>query len=100
MVIWSGPGHRGIMRAMLRTVLFAVVVAAVAGCSKPSEEDCRKAVLNLQRLRGLEGSAQAPDPVPAVRRCRAGATRETVLCLINAKSASEADRCAPKQDVN
>jgi hypothetical protein len=89
------------MPAMLRACLFAAVCAvATAACNKPSEDDCRKAVLNLQRLRGLETSPHAPDPEPAIRRCRSSARPETVKCLISATNAAEADRCAPKQDVN
>jgi hypothetical protein len=90
------------MRAMSLRALLLLVSASLAatGCNKPSEEDCRRAVLNLQKVRGIDTSPQAPDPAPAVRRCRSGASKETVQCLINAKTAAEADRCAPKHEVN
>jgi hypothetical protein len=74
----------------------ALLLVAVAACSKPSVEDCRKAVLNLQRLRGLDDSPQAPEPEATVRRCRSTASTETVKCLIAAKTVAEADACAPK----
>ena len=79
----------------MRSVLFALSLFAVVACSKPSVEDCRKAVINLQKLRGLDNSAQAPDPEAAVRKCRSTANPKTVACLIRATSAAEADACEP-----
>jgi hypothetical protein len=67
------------------------------GCSKPSEEDCRRAVLNLQRIRGLETNPQAPDPEAAVRKCRSTGDTDTVKCIIAAKTTAEADACQKKQ---
>ncbi len=84
------------MPAMRRLWFVAALLLAAAGCSRPSTEDCRKAVLNLQRLHGLENNAQAPDPESAVRKCRATGSRETVACLIAAKTAAEGDACQKK----
>ena len=78
------------MRAM-RLLLLAVL--ALAGCSRPTEDDCRKAVLNLQKLRGLDLKQGAPDPEVAVRRCRTSGDTKSVQCLIAAKTAAEADAC-------
>jgi hypothetical protein len=83
---------------MVRSALFALALVSLgglAGCGKASVEDCRKAVMNLQKLRGLDTSPQAPDPEAAVRKCRATANPRTVACLIAAKSAAEADACEP-----
>ena len=82
----------------MRSVLFALSLLCLGGfaaCSKPSAEDCRKAVINLQKLRGLDTSPQAPDPEAAVRKCRSTANPKTVACLIRATSAAEADACEP-----
>ena len=79
------------MRAMRLFLVAALALAA--GCSRPSEEDCRKAVMNLQRLRGLDTNPQAPDPEVAVRRCRTSGDSKSVRCLIAAKTAAEADQC-------
>jgi hypothetical protein len=90
------------MRAMsLRALLLLAATALGAiGCNKPSEDDCRRAILNLYKVRGIDSSPQAPDPAPAVRRCRSSASKDTVQCLINAKTAGEADRCSPKHEVD
>jgi len=61
--------------------------------NRPSEEDCRKAAMNLQKLRGLDTNPQAPDPEVAVRRCRTSGDSKSVRCLIAAKTAAEADQC-------
>ena len=78
------------MRAM-RLLLLAVL--ALAGCSRPTEEECRKAVMNLQKLRGLDSKQQAPDPEVAVRRCRTAGDTKSVRCLIAARTSAEADAC-------
>ncbi len=84
------------MPAMRRLWFVAALLVGVAGCSRPSTEDCRKAVLNLQKVHGLDSNAQAPDPEPAVRKCRATGSPAMVACLIAAKTAAEADACQKK----
>lgn len=79
----------------ISTAFLAFAVMGLAGCSRPTTEDCRKAVLNLQRLRGLDTSAHAPDPEAAVRRCKSTARTETVKCLIAARTVQELDACEP-----
>ena len=85
------------MPFMNRVVLLLLVLGALggAGCSKPTADDCRKAVLNLQRLRGLDTSSQAPDVEQFVRKCRATGSPEVVHCIINASTAAEVERCEP-----
>jgi len=79
---------------MKRLVLVCMILG-VAACSKPSADDCRKAVLNLQRLRGLDTSSHAPDVEQFVRKCRATGTPDIVHCIMNAKTEAEVDRCEP-----
>ncbi len=85
------------MRGMKRigVVLALVITAGSAGCSKPSHEDCRKAVLNLQRIRGLDQSSHAPDPEAFTRKCRATGSPDVVRCLIAAKTEADVARCEP-----
>jgi hypothetical protein len=80
---------------MKRLAASSFLILALLGCSKPSTEDCRKAVLNLQRIRGLDTDAHAPDPEAAVRKCRSTANPTTVRCLIDAKTADDVARCEP-----
>jgi hypothetical protein len=81
----------------MRVLALAILSVGLLGCRKPTEEDCRQAVLNLQKLRGVENTPQAPDPEPAVRRCRSTGDIETVKCLIAAKTAADIDVCQKKE---
>jgi hypothetical protein len=81
----------------MRRAALLIALAGLLGCGRPSEEDCRRAVLNLQRLRGLETDPQAPDPEAAVRKCRSTGNRDTVQCLIAAKTPADADTCQKKE---
>lgn len=80
----------------LRVLWLAVLLLPAAACSKPTDEDCRKAVLNLQKLRGQEGKTQPPDVEAFVRRCRSTGSTDSVRCLIDAKTPAEADACQKK----
>jgi hypothetical protein len=77
--------------------LAAVLLLPAAACSKPSEDDCRKAVLNLQKVRGQEGKPQGPDVEAFVRRCRSTGDNDSVRCLIAARTPAEADACQGKK---
>ena len=81
----------------MRLCALAFLWIGLAGCSKPSEDDCRRAVLNLHKLRGLETNPQAPDPEAAVRKCRSTGDTDTVKCLIAATTAAQADACQKKE---
>lgn len=74
-----------------------LLILLTVGCSKPGADDCRKAVLNIQRLRGMDTDAQAPDPEAAVRQCRSTANPNTVRCLIEAKTTDDLARCENKK---
>ena len=82
------------MRGMKRIGLILALICAGA-CSKPSHEDCRKAVFNLQRIRGLDSSSHAPDPETFTRKCRATGDPKIVKCLIDAKTEADVTRCEP-----
>lgn len=75
----------------------ALVVPMLSSCSKPSEDDCRKAIVNLQKIRGQDQKPQEPDLEAFVRRCRSTGNVGSVKCLINAKTAAEADACQAKE---
>jgi hypothetical protein len=74
--------------------LLVLVSAALAGCNKPTEDECQKAVDNINKLYGL-GSDKA-DTAPAVRKCRASAKRSDVLCKIAATTSEQLDACDGK----
>jgi uncharacterized lipoprotein NlpE involved in copper resistance len=76
------------MRALLLVLSFTLL-----GCNRPTEEECTKAVENLQKLRGLEHDISAPDPKIAIRKCRANGSKASTACLATAKTTAEADAC-------
>jgi hypothetical protein len=78
------------------TVLVLGLVFVLGACSRPSEEDCRRALRNVQKIRGLADSPNPPDPEPAVRTCRATASKDQVACLIAAKNDQDVAACQPK----
>jgi hypothetical protein len=78
---------------------FLLVLAALAplgagACNKPTPEDCRKAISNMERLLGTEAAARSADNDGEVRRCRGGSTRDAVACAIKATTVEELKACA------
>jgi hypothetical protein len=78
-------------------LLPAALVSALwlgAGCNKPSEENCRKALSNIRHLLGTEHLSQADQTVEGeVRRCRGGSKRVSVDCAIKATTLDELRAC-------
>jgi len=66
-------------------------LVAGTGCSKPSEDDCRKALSNMQSLLGTEYLTS--DVQGEVRRCRGGSSKKAVECAIAAKTLDELKAC-------
>jgi hypothetical protein len=74
--------------------LFAVLaVAMLAGCNKPAEEDCRKAIRNMQRLLGTDKLHSAQNVESAVRSCRGASTKKSVECAIQAQTLDQLKQC-------
>jgi hypothetical protein len=82
---------------MKRKRLIAVAIAAAAlsaaACNKPSEESCRKALANMQRLMGTENLRDDAAIEGEVRRCKGGSKKEAVDCAIKAQSFAELKLC-------
>ena len=76
-------------------LLAALLLFGLAGCERPTDDECRRAVYNMQKLRGVENDATAPDPEAAIRRCRSSGKKDSTLCLANAKTLEEAKACIP-----
>jgi uncharacterized membrane protein len=75
-------------------VLAALAPLATGACNKPTAEDCRKAISNMERLLGTEAAARNADNEGDVRRCRGGSTKEAVDCAIKATTLDELKTCA------
>ncbi len=72
--------------------LIAALVLGTA-CSKPSEEDCRTALANIQSILGTEHVSKTEDMQGEVRRCRGGSSRKAVDCAIAAKTLDDLRTC-------
>jgi hypothetical protein len=79
------------MRTMMALVLG---VCFLAGCDKPTEADCKKAVDNLNQIYGAHDDDDAL--ADGVRHCQAMSTKATVQCMIAAKTIEDADKCEGK----
>jgi hypothetical protein len=77
-------------------LVIAVVVAALGGlgaCNKPSADDCRQAIRNMQVQLGTDTAARNSDIEAEVRLCKGGSTKESVACAIKASSVQELKAC-------
>ncbi len=68
------------------------LILAVA-CNKPSPEDCRKALTNMQHLMGTDNLLKTGDFETEVRACRGGSSKESVECANNATSLEALRAC-------
>ena len=81
---------------MKRFLFVLVMVAGVVGsasCNKPSIEDCRLAISNMQKLLGTQTSAKEADIEAEVRRCKGGSSKETVACAAKATTLDDLKAC-------
>jgi hypothetical protein len=79
---------------MTRWIFAAVLAyAALAGCNKPAEGDCRKAIRNMQRLLGTDKLHSAQNVEAAVRSCRGASKKASVECAIQAQTIDQLRAC-------
>lgn len=78
---------------MTRLVMLMVAVIAFGCTPKPSEEDCRKAIANMQMLMDTETLSTHEMVESQVRRCKGGSSRTSVQCAINAKTLDDLRKC-------
>ncbi len=76
--------------ALAATCLTALV--ALSGCHRPSESECRKAILNIRKLHGSEGGTDQ-EIGAAISACQGNATKKSVTCFADAKSIDELKKC-------
>ncbi|NVB85344.1 MAG: hypothetical protein HOV81_43675 [Kofleriaceae bacterium] len=78
---------------MMRLTIWIVAVLAIAGCNKPSEGDCRKAIANMQHLMGTENLRDPALVEGEVRRCKGGSKKKAVQCAMAAQTLEELQKC-------
>jgi hypothetical protein len=69
------------------------VGGSFGACNRPSEDKCRAAIINMQKLLGTDKSQIGSSIEPEVRRCRSGSRMENVDCAINATSVDQLRAC-------
>lgn len=84
--------------ARIRMVIAALGLASAAalgaGCNKPSEESCRKALGNLRQLLGTDKlTLESGSLEGEIRRCRGGSSKKSVECAIAARTVEELRAC-------
>lgn len=78
---------------MKRLLFVVIAVAGLAACEKPTAEDCRAAIHNMQKLLGTDVSAKNADNEGEVRRCKGGSTKPAVACAMKATTLDELKAC-------
>jgi hypothetical protein len=81
------------IRTPFITLLLALALIFAAGCDRPDEDNCRLAVENIQRIAQAGDRIERADTEAAVRSCRANASRESVQCMINARTMEDLIDC-------
>ena len=64
-----------------------------SACNKPTEEDCRKAIANMQKLLGTDNLSQTEDLAARSGAAAAARSKEAVECAIKATSLDELRAC-------
>ena len=82
---------------MKRFLLVVVTVAGLAGvgaCNKPTAEECRAAILNMEKLLHTNIEVgRTSESEGEVRRCKGGSTQKAVTCAIRATTLAELKAC-------
>jgi hypothetical protein len=81
------------MHRSLFAILFACAAVFSTACQKPKEEDCKRAVANIRNVYGTAHFSQGVPPQAAVRSCRGSASKESVRCIIAAKTVADLGAC-------
>lgn len=77
----------------MKRFLLILAVAGAGACNKPTADECRAAIVNMQSILSEGATSTTFDVESEVRRCRGGSTQEAVTCAIKAKSQADLEAC-------
>ena len=83
------------IRSRLSLVFVLATVVSGFGCNKPTEEDCQKAIDNINKIHGQ--TIDKKESAPAVRKCRSSSTKEAVACMLAATTKEQVQACEAKK---
>jgi hypothetical protein len=81
------------MNRLWIALLALALLACVPACDKPTQQDCRKAVENIEKLYGTSHFEGGASTQAAVRSCQGTSSKETVQCYIRANSLDDVRKC-------
>lgn len=77
------------MKRFLLATTAMLGLVGMSACDKPTADDCKAAIENMQKLLGTNATSQAEANLGEIRRCKGGSKREAVAC---AKAATTLDQ--------
>ena len=79
---------------MTRLACLVALAVSLPGCAvKPTEEECRKAIANMQRLMGTDTVRDDARIESEVRRCKGGSKKKAVECAMKATTLDDLRTC-------
>ena len=78
---------------MKRFLLVVVAIISAGACDKPTADECRQAITNMQKWLGTATATANNDIEGDVRRCKGGSSKKAVACAIKANSLDELKAC-------
>jgi hypothetical protein len=84
-----------VMKRFLLIVTMITGSGAIGACDKPAADDCREAILNMEKLLGTDTTqtTRTGEIESEVRRCKGGSTREAVACAKGAATLAQLKAC-------
>jgi len=87
------------MKQFLRIAIAVSVIGglgSLSACDKPTADDCRAAIVNMEKLLGTDTvttTSRTGENESEVRRCKGGSTREAVACAKAATTLAQLKAC-------
>ena len=78
----------------IAAAILAVAALSQGACNKPTPDECKKALTNMQELMGTEAVNTPASIASATRRCRGASKKESVNCAAKATTLDELKQCS------
>ncbi len=78
---------------MKRMLMLLALTSAIAACDKPTADECKSALDNMQKLMGTTYVSGTTDIQGEIRRCRGGSSKAAIQCASAATTMDELKAC-------